>query len=477
MTPSKLSIDTNAIQPDIKSKSGGRVKGIYDQWGIIKRYLNRLQPRVVAGIGRQRRKLTVLLLGMLLMTVVSCLEEGWHRLFEQIMSLVLYQRPYREHHWNDAFNYEWRMKRESFFGNQYCTLENKSCFNLNRCRKNPHSLYIYPYDAGAVDSFFHWANREPVYEKVYNKFQRDVIDYLTNHPAIDVVSRPDEACLFLPRFYTLCHTSDVWKGFSLFRLRSLPHWDGGRNHIIVDPGDDMYHESPADRAMYSRCASHKNILRNGYDIQTLCSKPPYKLISERNAIESNQTFLKRPLLASFKGSRNARVRDRLDRLNNSKDVVILLTGNPQFSSWEYSTMQLQSRFCLAPRGYGLHSYRLAEVMAAGCIPVVISDGYAFPEPSITNPPINWEEVVVQVAEDGLDTMVEVLRSMPDEEVLRMHRAVRETHIKLVAAGGLHPAGGIPVIMRRVESAVQRRWPSNDFRFNASTYPGNNSVLG
>ena len=113
---------------------------------------------------------------------------------------------------------------------------------------------------------------------------------------------------------------------------------------------------------------------------------------------------------------------------------------------------------------GLHSYQMAEVMAVGCIPVVISDAYAFPEPSMTNPPVDWDEVAVRVDEDGLDTLVEFLRSMPNDEVLRRHWAVLDAYIKLFAAGGLHPVGGIPVIVRRVVSLVQRRWPSNASSF-------------
>ena len=162
-----------------------------------------LFPRIVAHIYRQRLKLTVLLLGIALLNVTFCLEDGLFRFFfEQIMSLVLYQRPFRRHHWNDAFNWEWHVEKVNFFGNQYCTLENKNCFNLDRCRKNPRSLYIYPHDASAVESFFRWAGGD-AYERIHNTFQIDVINYLTNHADIDVISRPDKACIFLPRYYSV----------------------------------------------------------------------------------------------------------------------------------------------------------------------------------------------------------------------------------------------------------------------------------
>mmetsp|Transcript_3666 Transcript_3666/g.4173 ORF Transcript_3666/g.4173 Transcript_3666/m.4173 type:complete len:238 (-) Transcript_3666:21-734(-) len=237
----------------------------------------------------------------------------------------------------------------------------------------------------------------------------------------------------------------------------------------------MYHRAPADRAMFTRCSTHKNVLREGFDVQTLNIPRPV-MMNQSVATEKNETFLQRPLLVSFKGSRTAYVRDRLVKLNNSKDVVILVKGYPQYDSWDYMNLQLKSRFCLAPRGFGLHSYRMAEVMAVGCIPVVISDGYAFPEPSVTNPPVNWDEVAVRVDEDGLDTLVEFLRRMPNDEVLRRHWAVRDAYIKLFAAGGLHPVGGIPVIVRRVVSLVQRRWPSNASNLNATIYQANSTVL-
>merc|ERR1712238_433268 len=102
-------------------------------------------------------EVTFVLLGMALLTVPFCLEEGWQRVFYQISSLVLYQRPFRMHHWNDAFDWEWSTSKKNFFGNQYCTLENKNCFDLDRCRKNPRSLYIYPRDVNTDDPFFRWA--------------------------------------------------------------------------------------------------------------------------------------------------------------------------------------------------------------------------------------------------------------------------------------------------------------------------------
>ena len=66
--------------------------------------------------------------------------------------------------------------------------------------------------------------------------------------------------------------------------------------------------------------------------------------------------------------------------------MILVKGNPQYNSLAYETLQLESRFCLALRGIGLHSYQMAEVMSAGWISVVISDGNT--EPSLTNQPID-----------------------------------------------------------------------------------------
>ena len=54
------------------------------------------------------------------------------------------------------------------------------------------------------------------------------------------------------------------------------------------------------------------------------------------------------------------------------------------SHHEYLCMMAQSVFCLVPRGQAAWSPRLDEAVYAGCIPVIIADGYDPPFSAILN---------------------------------------------------------------------------------------------
>ena len=63
------------------------------------------------------------------------------------------------------------------------------------------------------------------------------------------------------------------------------------------------------------------------------------------------------------------------RLHNGKDIIFA------HSRWDYRTNSITtydaSEFALIIRGNGLYSYRLAEAIAAGAIPVIVADHYVY----------------------------------------------------------------------------------------------------
>lgn len=69
------------------------------------------------------------------------------------------------------------------------------------------------------------------------------------------------------------------------------------------------------------------------------------------------------------------------------------------------------------RGVRLGQPTLMESLAAGCIPVVVSDSYILPYVEV----IDWRRAVLQLYEDDLSKMMELLRGVSSERISEMRR--------------------------------------------------------
>ena len=69
------------------------------------------------------------------------------------------------------------------------------------------------------------------------------------------------------------------------------------------------------------------------------------------------------------------------------------------------------------RGARLGSPTLMESLAAGCIPVVVSDSYVLPYTEV----IDWKRAVLQLYEDDLSKMMDLLRAVSVERINEMRR--------------------------------------------------------
>lgn len=94
------------------------------------------------------------------------------------------------------------------------------------------------------------------------------------------------------------------------------------------------------------------------------------------------------LLFSFVGSRTAPVRDALFRMaphergvvERVDDFLFWDRGSPDFAVKRARFVDLvrRSKFVLCPRGHGTSSFRIYEAMAAGRVPVILSDQWLSP---------------------------------------------------------------------------------------------------
>ena len=132
-------------------------------------------------------------------------------------------------------------------------------------------------------------------------------------------------------------------------------------------------------------------------------------------------------------------------LHNGEDIISVwyCTGMGGMHSNEEECKEHQTRsdlldfgellssadFGLVLPGVSPMSYRLAETMSYGSIPVVVSDYISLPFPDL----INWGEFVVLVAEGQVLQIPDILRRIDADERKRMREKVNEVYEKYFAS--------------------------------------------
>jgi hypothetical protein len=144
----------------------------------------------------------------------------------------------------------------------------------------------------------------------------------------------------------------------------------------------------------------------------------------------------RPYLFSFVGSVfNQARRDLVDLHDPASGVVSLRIPDFQDKresgelSVTFSELLRHSAFAAAPIGDNLFSYRFTEVLSAGAIPVVHSDGWVLP---FRQELVNWTECLLHLPEASASDTLRILRSISPQQRCRMRRRCREIYTSYMA---------------------------------------------
>eukprot|EP00500_Bicosoecida_sp_ms1_P000774 CAMPEP_0203809300 /NCGR_PEP_ID=MMETSP0115-20131106/2192_1 /ASSEMBLY_ACC=CAM_ASM_000227 /TAXON_ID=33651 /ORGANISM="Bicosoecid sp, Strain ms1" /LENGTH=1066 /DNA_ID=CAMNT_0050718025 /DNA_START=94 /DNA_END=3294 /DNA_ORIENTATION=+ len=268
---------------------------------------------------------------------------------------------------------------------------------------------------------------------------------------------PRTACVMLPNVDTLCLYNDCDPVDVGLRLSMLPHWDGGRRHLVITIGDRRQMSMEVGRAVVAESSVMpvQRAHRPDFDVTFplsfyRCLLPPFthleRFANRPSTFDSVLAFRSRKYLLSFKGARygeapelpHLRVRSDVRALHNGRDVIIATfctwrardcrTGklgpwhgasdeqcaaeDEAAAKYDYDALLTDSQYALITAGEGTHSYRLYEALGAGAIPVVVGAATrALPFPAL----IDWEVVAVIIEDDStesLQRLVPFLRQLP-----------------------------------------------------------------
>jgi hypothetical protein len=303
------------------------------------------------------------------------------------------------------------------------------CWDMSKCPKNNNNnnnttattaapMKVYGYGADATLQIQNAERRYP--------------------ESLQWVDTPNDACLLLVTLESPFDTPN--------QLFSQKSWNTGRNHLLwnVDAYFEKHRDRPFDTTINFDHASLATFtlqdatIRLGYDIAT----STMQLTKNEFSVQQlpNLTVLgSRPTLLFFKGNM-AGMRDQVwwqhrylafEYWELADNIFIdvqcqhyhLFRGRrrkPYTTSRDkYAALMLNTTFAFCPGGGSVGSYRFAEALSLGAIPVVTSE---FVPP--LSPEIDWSNCILRVSEARIIDIPRILRQIPEDQVIARQRRCR-----------------------------------------------------
>lgn len=328
---------------------------------------------------------------------------------------------------------------------------------------------------------------------------RDILRALTDSPRH--VTDASLACLLVPWMDTLCTSNDCTspsidspKADWLVRaVEQLPLWQGGTNHVLFDMSSNHAPRLPVGRGIYMATSfwAAGTSYRHGHDQPLPLWNQQWERFLSADAARARRARARSRLLV-FKGQRmfwcsscaphdlavalkqseepvaltHGWVRNQLHLLHNGRDVVTVGTCARELKSSKhcdgacrarcrrdalvsnathFHSLLCDSAFGLVLPGITPMSYRLAETMACGAVPVIVSDFMRLPLPHV----VDWPSLSFTFPERMLARVPELLRAVPAEEVHAMRLRVSDAYERCFASPGRTALCGIEDLERQL----------------------------
>ena len=145
---------------------------------------------------------------------------------------------------------------------------------------------------------------------------------------------------------------------------------------------------------------------NGVMLPLICQPHPYKFTGGKKWV------------CNFVGSKTHPLRDNAEKLKSLDGYFISFEQTPIEA---YCKVIYESMFTLCFRGYGLNSFRCAESVQYGSIPVMISDEFILPSW------MNFEDFGVLIKAEDAHRIDEILKAIPIEDVIKKQDKLSEAY--------------------------------------------------
>eukprot|EP00668_Euglena_longa_P032194 GGOE01041492.1.p1 GENE.GGOE01041492.1~~GGOE01041492.1.p1 ORF type:complete len:416 (+),score=46.34 GGOE01041492.1:25-1248(+) len=215
----------------------------------------------------------------------------------------------------------------------------------------------------------------------------------------------------------------------------------------------------------------------------------FTLVNQRRIPPGLQLPVVRPLLLSFKGRPHTHFRRWLNSPVNHAaaslpGVRIIIENsdardpfcnaecrashNAAAQRTDFIDLLLQSTFSLCPEGFGRTSYRVAESLRLGSIPVLVSGrggSYFLPfEDLITDRWVVFFPTHGEAEYPTLQLIVDTIQNISVKEVLRLRRAGQEVYQRFFSSPENQALGVLEAVRSRVERS-QRELRASQATFN------------
>lgn len=190
------------------------------------------------------------------------------------------------------------------------------------------------------------------------------------------------------------------RGGNLWMQQYLNGLDKSKKYFTVVQHDDgiQYDLSGLDVKVFAMSGN-----RIDYPLPLIADPYPYNFNEQKT------------VFASFIGAKTHGIRSRMNSLKDS--VIRFNHDTPE----NYCRLMAQSVFALCPRGYGPTSFRIAEALQYGAIPVYISDRFIEPH----NVP--FETYGIKVTAEQVVRLDSILRSVSKERIKELQEAGKQAY--------------------------------------------------